>query len=256
MSLTFDKEKIIRCFKRAHTSYDDNGIIQKKVGDELVGLLSKYPEIQFKRVLEIGCCTGVMTETLCRQHPIETLFVNDLVSEFEQTVDSRISSPIRPQLEFLFGDIEKLALPEDLDLVISSSTFQWLENLGLLFNRIADSLNSNGYLVFSLFGPGTLKEFRQLTGIGLHYHQPDDLIEQLKNRFKVKKVKKREETLYFTTPHLVLKHFQATGVGGVSEYRWASKSLKKFEKEYEEQFGIAAGVPVSYVSSLVVAEKR
>lgn len=256
MSFKLDKEKIARCFRRAHASYDHHGVVQKKVGDELIDILSAYPQISYKRVLEVGCCTGVMTEALCKRFSIGTLFINDLVPEFQQTVIDRLPHDIRQNIKPLFGDIEELNLPENLDLIVSSATFQWLENLAEFFWKVAASLNENGYLVFSLFGPGTLEEFRQLTGIGLHYYELEDLIKNLEIDFELKLVKSREEKLYFSTSHQLLKHLQATGVGGVSEYRWTSKGLKKFEKEYQEQFGTVDGLPISYVSTLVVALKR
>ncbi len=139
MSLNLDKEKIARCFKRAHESYDRHGVVQKKVGDELIETLSGYPQISYNRVLEIGCCTGVMTETLCKRFSIDTLFVNDLVTEFQQIVIKRISGEIQPKLEWLFGDIERLKLPKKLDLVVSSATFLWLEDLAGFFKKVADS---------------------------------------------------------------------------------------------------------------------
>ena len=256
MSFKLNKDKVARCFRRAHASYDQHGSVQKQVSDELVGILAGYPKISYDRVLEVGCCTGVMTQELCRRFSIGTLFVNDLVSEFQQTVVKRIAGKNRPKLEWIFGDIEGCRLPENLDLVVSSSTIQWLEDLDRFFQKVAASLNDNGYLVFSLFGPGTLEEFRQLTGIGLHYCQLDEIVEKLRGSFELELVKSRKEIVYFPTPHLVLKHFQATGVGGVSEYQWTTRGLRRFERDYLEQFGTADGVPVSYVSSLVVAVKR
>jgi len=256
MSFKLDKKKIGRCFRRAHASYDEHGVVQKKIDEELVNLLAMYPQISYQRVLEVGCCTGVLTEELCKRFPVGKLFLNDLVPEFQQTVINRIDVGSSQEIVPFFGDIEQLSLPDNLDLVVSSSTFQWLEDLDAFFNKVAVSLNNNGYLVFSLFGPGTLKEFKQLTGIGLHYYEPDALVKKLEIEFELKLVKSRQEKLFFPTPYRLLKHFQATGIGGVSEYRWSSKGLKKFNKQYKEMFGTADGVPVSYVSTIFVATKR
>ncbi len=256
MRFKLDKEKIASCFRRAKSSYDYHGVVQKKVGDELVDTLSSYADISYDRVLEIGCCTGIMTETLCQRFHIGTLFVNDLVSEFQQVVFNRIPRGIRPRLEWISGDIESCPIPNNLDLVVSSATVQWLEDLTCFFKKVAESLNDNGYFVFSLFGPGTLEEFRKLTGVGLLYYELEDIIEKLEQSFVLEFVNSRQETLFFSTPHLVLKHFQATGVGGVSEYQWTTRTLREFEKEYRKRFETSDGVPVTYVSSLVVAIKR
>ncbi len=256
MSLWIDKEKIARSFRRALSSYDEQAIIQKKVSDELVDVISEYPKISFNRVLEIGCCTGMMTKGLLDQFDITTLYINDLVPEFQQAVLSRFDENVKSRIIPVFGDIETETVPDNLDLVVSSATFQWIEDLDILFGRLAGSMKKNGHLVFTQFSAGTLTEFRQLINIGLHYYGEKVLSDILGKYFSIKLMRKKKDVLYFSTPRDVLKHFQETGVGGVSEYRWTTGNLNRFAKEYTKRFGTSKGVPVTYVSTLVVAEKR
>lgn len=256
MSPRIDKEKVARCFRRAISSYDDHAVVQKKTGDDLVDLLSSYPGILFDRVLEVGCCTGMMTETLTDRFDIGTLYINDLVSEFEQTVIGRINPNKTVRIVPVFGDIETRQLPNDLDLVVSNATLQWLEEPAVFFSRLASTMKTNGYLVSSIYTYGTLKEFNEITGIGLDYYGQAELEKMLGQSFEIKEITSKKDILYFSDPMEVLKHFQATGVGGVGRLRWTTGKLSRFAKEYKHLFGTQKGVTLSYVSTNVVAVKR
>lgn len=256
MDVALDKEQIAKCFLRGQETYDSNAMVQKEVSQLLVDLLVAHPEISYARVLEIGCCIGTLTSELLSRKPVEKLYLNDLVPEFHKAVLERLPAEHAKVIIPHFGDIEKLELPQELDLVISSSTFQWLVDLKTLFRRVSLCLKSNGYFVFSLFGPGTLHEFKKLTGVGLEYTPLGKIVDMLEAYFNIDFVDTKTHVLHFETPREVLRHLQATGVGGVQKKTWTRSGLEKFEEEYIKRFGGDKGVPVSFVSSYVVASKK
>ncbi len=253
---SLDKDKVARCFLQGQHTYDEHATVQKKVSQKLVGLLNGFPQIDYNRVFEIGCCTGTMTEELLHFHEIKKLFLNDLVPDFFPIVQKKLFAKKETTIEPIFGDIEKLQFPLDLDLVISSSTFQWLTDLERFFANVANALNQNGYLVFSIFGPGTLIEFKKLTGIGLEYTSLGRMLEIMENEFVIEYADTLKDILYFETPRDVLRHLKATGVGGVSEHRWSTQGILEFEANYFQEYGSTEGVPVTFVSSLVIATKN
>ena len=258
-SARIDKKKVARSFSRGKETYDKSALIQRKVSAKLIDIFSSFPAVATNDVLEIGCCTGTLTEMLMNIRQVKRLYLNDLVPSFYEDVAIRIAgSPGFAELELIpcFGDIEEIGMPEDLDLVISSSTFQWLTDLPRLFERLAGSLTSDGVLLFSIFGPGTLYEFKELTNIGLRYASVGNIMDMLDPHFEVEFEHTVRDQLFFNTPREVLRHLQATGVGGVQEYRWTPNRLLAFEKEYGDRFGTSSGIPVTYVSSYVVASKR
>ncbi len=255
MKNTPDKTKIARSFFKGRQTYDQHARVQQKVGRKLVDMLDTYPMLRYDRVLEIGCCTGAMTEMLLAGRRIGTLYLNDLVSEFHDLVLERLGGRAAGIVP-LFGDIEDLDLPTDLDLVLSSSTFQWLVDLPGSLTRITASLKRGGCLAFSLFGPGTLTEFRQLTGVGLGYAALGNIMDLLAKDFVLQFVDSETYRLYFTSPREVLRHLRATGVGGVGEFRWTSRKLRQFEEAYIRRFGTPSGVPVTYVTSYVIGSKK
>lgn len=257
------KDRIAHCFRQAMTTYDLHATVQRDVGSRLLALVGQIPAISYERVLEIGCCTGLLTRMLCQQQQVATLFVNDLVPEFLSPVVAGIPLARRPVIQPCFGDIETVPLPEDLTLALSSSTFQWLADLPQFLHTLSLALRPEGFLAFSIFGPGTLAEFTELTGVGLAYRSPEEIAGLLEKDFILEQMVTEQNRLILPTPRDVLYHLRATGVGGVRTYRWTSSGLKRFEQEYRARFGIvgtseecAGGVPVTYVSSYCIARKK
>ncbi len=250
-----DKQRIAACFEASAATYAKSARVQKEISVQLIDFLRRYGDMHFSSVLEVGCCTGILTELLCDAVRIDTLYLNDLVDKFcvetgkftEHKVDC---------LKTLPGDIETVALPENLDLVISSSTFQWIEDLAGLLRNIHRSLKSGGYVAFSLFGPGTMVEIAEITGNSLRYHTSEALIQMVGDGFDIVCNHTEKKRIYFKTVRGVLRHIQETGVGGTGRQQWTKKKLREFESRYMTSFGSTRGVPVSYVSSFIIARKK
>jgi malonyl-ACP O-methyltransferase BioC len=256
MVMILNKERIAHCFRQAITTYDLHATVQRQVSDRLLALAGQVPAISYEQVMEIGCCTGMLTEMLCRQHRVDTLFLNDLVPDFSASVSARIPEERMPHLLPFFGDIETLPLPDDLSLAISSATFQWLADLPGFFQRLAPALREDGFLAFSIFGPGTLAEFTELTGVGLDYRSSEEIAGLLEKDFILEQMETEQNRLLLPAPRDVLHHLRATGVGGVRDYCWTKSGLRCFEREYLSRFGTPEGVPVTYVSTCFIARKK
>jgi malonyl-ACP O-methyltransferase BioC len=242
-------------FRRGMDSYDRAARVQKEVGEDLIARLAGYPRIGLRRVLEVGCGTGAVTEELCRGRRIDELWLNDLVGDCCGIAAARVAhlaGKIRP----LPGDIEELSLPAGLDLIATSSTLQWLADLPAVFAGFAAALAVHGHLVFAMFGPGTMGQIRELTGVGLHYRSEAELRGMLGRHFRVLDAGTRRYRLFFQTPRDVLRHIRQTGVGGAGVLRWTPGRLKRFESDYRHRFGMQQGMPLDYVSTYVIAFKR
>jgi len=63
---------------------------------------------------------------------------------------------------YVCGDAERLPFADNsVELIFSSSTLQWCSNLDHTFAEFNRILKPGGLLMFSTFGPDTLKELRQ-----------------------------------------------------------------------------------------------
>jgi malonyl-CoA O-methyltransferase len=256
MVFRLDKKKIAQCFRRSLLTYDEAAIVQNELAKRLLQSIRFLPQTAFQRVLEIGCCTGGLSDLLCEKKPVQILYLNDLVPDFEEVTLNRLRRHTSTQFISCFGDIESVHFPSNLSLVLSGATFQWLDDLPSFIGLLGRKLESGAYLAFSIFGPGTLKEFSSLTSVELHYYSDDAIMSFIEKDFIVEACVNYDDQLFFPSVREILNHIRATGVGGVSEYQWNKKVLKRFEKQYSAEFRCGKGLPVSYVSTCYVARRR
>ena len=241
-----DKKRVARSFARALSSYDEQAILQRRVADRLLDLLAETAAPRRPgRVLEIGCGTGLLTGRLVKRWPeVEQLFLNDLVPACGSLAASLGEGE---RVGFLAGDIEELALPPDLDLVVSSSTLHWVHDLAALLKRIGQALNPGGILAVALYGPDTLREIRSLTGQGLAYHDLAGLEQMaVEAGFSLLTATQERERLVFPSPEAVLRHLHETGVNALATGGWSRGRLQRFCRLYRDRFAVAGGVTLTY----------
>ncbi|WP_136796656.1 methyltransferase domain-containing protein [Desulfosediminicola ganghwensis] len=247
-------ERICSYFKRSIPSYEKNASVQQVVGQNLVDQLTSCSDLRQNRVLEVGCCTGSTTAMLCDSFDIRKIWVNDLVEECCSMTAERICVQVEEAIA-LPGDIESVPLPQSLDLVISSSTYQWLKDLAACFTRLEATLAEGGFFAFCMFGPGTMSQVQQLTGVGLNYPDENSIHAIVSRLFTIELIDTSHHRIYLDSPREVLRHIKNTGVGGVCGFRWTPSKLRAFETEYCSRFGADNGVPVDYAAITVIARK-
>ncbi len=251
--LVVDKERVARTFSASIDTYERCATVQTMLADCLVQQIVDYGT-EFRSGLEIGCGTGYLGRELAARIAFDSFYLNDLSPELCRYAVERFAD--RCPARILAGDIEVLDLPPSLDLVVSSSTFQWLEDLERLFIKIAAVLEKEGLFAFSLFGRGTMAEIAALSGRSLNYTDFIAVSQLLSRYFSVVWEKSVEHTLFFPSVLAVFKHIRNTGVGGLGQTRWTRAGLKIFEKEYRRQFGTEKGLPVSYCAYIFLATSK
>ncbi|WP_168379572.1 malonyl-ACP O-methyltransferase BioC [Acinetobacter cumulans] len=229
-----DKSQIKQRFSKAVLTYDQQAVVQKRICTELAGLMDQYVgKKHWHQALEIGCGTGMFTQEVLKHCSIDTLYLNDLSENIVPLQDATFLQKTHTHL--LMGDIEKQALPQNLDLVISSSALQWMSDLPQLFSKIYEALKPQGYFVFSSFGTENLREMKQLTGCGLDYFEIHLLQRFLMDcGFEFVMMKQEVQQLYFEHPRDVLQHIKATGVTATAQHRWTKSTLQQFYLDYAQ----------------------
>jgi len=239
-----DKKRVCIHFERAARTYEKKAVIQLQMAEHLLSLIDGIVSEPLHFVLEIGCCTGNLTRRLVAGFPdIEVLHVNDLVKRFAHQIQ-RID--MKGELKFLPGDIEKIRLPQQYQLILSSSTFHWLHDFSLLVEKLQRHLVPGGILAFTIYGPKNLQEIRSLTGTGLPYLSLKQIVRLLERYLEVLVAKESVETFIFTDPYEVLQHFRQTGVNSLTEGGWSRSRLKKFVTGYQQLFKSQKGVSLTY----------
>jgi len=249
-----DKRLVSESFKSSGATYESSAVIQKEISRTLIEMLHGTGTTSFPTALEIGCCTGFLTELLCSNFQIDKLYLNDIVEIFCHDTSKRLQG-LRCNTVLFEGDIESRKIPEKLDLVISSSTFQWIEDLPVLLQSIYESLIQGGILAFSIFGKGTMEEVSAIRGEGLEYISDTELLECVKDKFSILNVGHEKKQLHFQTVRGILRHIQQTGVGGIGQKKWTHSALREFEETYKRDYHTELGLPVSYSSTFVIARK-
>lgn len=204
-------------FNKKFSTYDKNALVQKDVANKLIDFLQESRVEKEKKVLEIGCGTGIFTREFVKIFSPSSLILNDIYDVQEYLKDISYD-------EFLLGDIESLELPKS-DVVVSSSVFQWVKDFPKVIEKISKSTDEVG---FSIYLDGNLEEIKEHFGVSLKYLTLDNLVEILTSLFS--KVKWKQETieLNFSTPLEALRHLKNTGVTGFD--RSTVEKIRSYKK--------------------------
>jgi malonyl-CoA O-methyltransferase len=170
-----DKLRMRRAFTRAAADYDAAAVLQREVCARMLERL-EYIKLQPKRILDAGSGTGWGSRQLAEKYPAAQIVALDIALGMLQAARSRsgwwrkLFSGAQPVLEC--GDIEALPLADSsVEMVWSNLVVQWCNDLPAAFVGLHRVLKADGLLMFSTFGPDTLKELRlAFGGVDSHNH--------------------------------------------------------------------------------------
>jgi malonyl-CoA O-methyltransferase len=155
---TISKRKVRRAFDRAADSYDDAALLQKEVCSRLLERLD-YIRLTPRMILDAGVGTGEAVTPLMKRYKKSRLIALDLSEQMLARALVHGSLLRRP--EPVCADIEQLPFRENcFDLVFSNLTLQWCNDLPITLQGLIRVLKPGGLLMFTTFGPDTLKELR------------------------------------------------------------------------------------------------
>lgn len=251
-----DQGRIRQSFRRGLQSYHRNASVQADIAARLSQMLQEQGAPgRFGAALEFGCGTGHLTRQLLQRFDIGSLVLNDLVPE--AALGLKELQPAPPQARFECGPIESLALPQDLDLIASASTVQWIPDLPALTAQLAAHLKPGGWLALSGFGR---RQFHELAALGSGAAAPSyldaaDWPAVLPEGVEILAVEQAPAVLEFGSAVALLKHLRQTGVNGQARQNWSRRRLQEFEAAYQARFGRGGQLPLTYDPVLLVARK-
>jgi malonyl-CoA O-methyltransferase len=260
------KESIRRNFARRASSYDRHADVQRFMGEELLAL-SEAALIRARRILEIGCGTGFLTQKLRQANPGAWLVAVDLDAGLINRTRERMG--FDPRVAYVVADGETW-VPGGFDLIIANSTFQWFtsprKTLGVYFHR----LNPGGVLAFATMGPDTFKELghslqeatyavysansRKIAAAD--FLGQKDWAALLKQAgFSHLQVSQQVLTLNFPTVMNFLRAIQATGATNPHPQISSPRLLKTLITTYQTTFGQNGHIPATYELIWALARK-
>lgn len=169
-----DKREVARAFGHAAGGYDAHAVLQREVVARLaerMGLMKLAPT----RILDLGCGTGQGLPVFDEHYPKAEVIALDIARPMLEAARSksrpasrlgkalqRLLPQASPPTQYICADMERLPFRQSsLDLVWSSLALQWADDPEAAFREIHRALAPHGLLMFSSFGPDTLKELRQ-----------------------------------------------------------------------------------------------
>ncbi len=172
-SYHIDKVRARASFGRAADTYDAAAILQKQVREEMLNRLDLV-KINPQVILDAGCGTGAASHALQKRFAKSQVVSLDFaLPMLQKTRSTSYQVGMLSQLKSMFGvtnqsllcaDIESLPLANaSIGFVWSNLAIQWCNDLDAVLQEFHRVLQPEGLLMFSTFGPNTLRELRIAT---------------------------------------------------------------------------------------------
>ncbi|MCP4050795.1 MAG: malonyl-ACP O-methyltransferase BioC [bacterium] len=234
-------------FSKAAVSYDRYAHIQKHLFITLLGMVLAAERLDSTaecNVLDAGCGTGVYTLNLIQSLKKASITALDLSAGMVNEAKKKLE---KLPVKFIVDDIEKVDLNDKFDLIFSNAAFQWVLNFEELIIKLKKQLSRNGVIAFSVFGPRTFSELKNVltlvvgepvTIAASSFLHKEDIQRSLQKHFS--NVEVRQEILQNTYPDLkvFLETIKRTGTRGKGfrSNLWTPGFFNEVEEIYKEMY--------------------
>lgn len=244
-----DKALLKERFRKAASSYETEAITQREIAGKLWSMTQPVIDPHnCTEILEIGCGTGFLTRNYIDLigERITLNDIYDISAKFSNTDKTR----------FLIGDAEQTEWNSSFDLILSASTIQWFCNLDTFFAKCNESLNPDGVIALSTFGPQNFIEVRESGGKSLNYMSMEELTEKFSAHFNIIAVKEETISLRFPDVRSILRHIKNTGVMGGLGSGASLRELIAFENRFKTLWMHHGYAPLTYHPVYLIGKKK
>ena len=252
-----DKTRVRAAFNRAANTYDGAAVVQAMVRDEMLSrldLVKLSPQI----ILDAGCGTGLGSRMLQQRFGGATIVSLDMA--INMLHKTRTNQPFLKRMfsqpSLLCADIEALPLAENsVELIWSNLALQWCNDLDAAFGACFNSLQPEGLLMFSTFGPDTLKELRIASSADANTHvsrfiDMHDIGDALvRAGFNAPVLDVERYTLTYDDVKAVMKDLKSIGAHNATQGRQRGLAGKGFLQnltQQYEQFRVGGKLPATF----------
>lgn len=152
-----DRGQMRRAFERAAPAYERAAWLQREIGARLLARLEVVKLVP-TRVLDLGCGSGYCARALRKRYRKAEVIGLDIAPGMLRAA-RRHDGWLR-RGRWVGGDAERLPFAAgSFDMVISNLSVQWCDP-DRVFQEVARVLRPGGLLMFTSFGPDTLRELR------------------------------------------------------------------------------------------------
>jgi malonyl-CoA O-methyltransferase len=176
-ALTVDKQLVRRAFEATAATYDAAAVLQNEVCRRMLARLD-YIKLEPALILDAGSGTGNAVAGLLARWPRARLVALDIALAMARRARARrpwwrrLLDRNGSRLAAVCGDIEQVPLATGCaGLAWSNLALQWINEPQRAFAEVHRVLAPGGLLLFSSFGPDTLKELRaSFQGVDRYTH--------------------------------------------------------------------------------------
>jgi len=199
--------KVVKEFSRYAHEYNKYNVIQKAVAEKLCTLLEKK---SYSKILDIGAGDGAVYNNLLSQNiKVKNFLALDFSQKMLEIHPS--NNNIRKLcLDFNKSNLSSHFMPNEFDMIISSSALQWSSNLSTLFKEIYPLGNE---FLFSFFTANTFKTLHRVLGIKSPILKNEEIIESLDKFFEYE-LELVEYKMDFKSVYEMLRYIKHSGVSG------------------------------------------
>ncbi len=250
------KSQIARYFDIASKTYDEAASIQQIVAEYLSKKIDKR---RYANVLELGIGSGTFTRQIVNNIQYNSYTAIDISAKMIKTAKEKFLD----NLLYIKGDIDSLPFKDNMfDLIVSSSTLQWIQKPKESIRDIIRKLKVGGDFYFSIFVDGTFKEMKSLyhlTGFGSTFPlKPADFyIDILEKSGAICQSELRTYVFKYPSVKDMLAYHKKTGARYTKNSKMVGKNqFIKFCKLYEKLYSTGDSMVKTTFSILYVWGKK
>lgn len=150
------KKRILHCFNKRAETYDESATIQAAVAERLA---KKIVHVPASSILEMGCGTGLLTKQLLPHFSKSHIHLVDIAPAMIAFCQKRFE---KESLHFSCMDGEEPKFDKKYDLIVSSMTLHWFNNIKKSIEVFKNQLLPKGRLIFSMLGKNSLFEWHDI----------------------------------------------------------------------------------------------
>lgn len=256
MAANIDRHRVRASFHRQATEYDRYAVVQCRVVEKIVGMLQSQ-QVAPERLLDVGAGTGRLLAAVTDLYPEVGATGVDLAPGMCRIAAQNLADK---RVHVVNADAEHLPFASgSFDLVLSTSTYQWLASLDRAFSEACRVLAPGGLFCFALFGERTLFELREsykgaLKGGADRSHgffgvaEVDAALQRAE--FCVESVTSELEVEWHPDVPELLRSLKRIGAGSTAPVAARGLAERRVMLEmmsaYRREFGGEEGIPATY----------
>lgn len=255
-----DKARVRASFDRAAKTYDAAAVLQAEVRQRMLDRLDLV-KLSPRLILDAGCGTGHASRALRQRFTKARIVSLDIAMGMLKQTASQDSSIKRllglSRQSEVCADIEQLPLQSaSVDILWSNLAMQWCNDLDAAFSEAHRVMQADGLLMFSTFGPDTLKELRVASAADpdhvhvsrfIDMHDIGDAI--VRAGFSAPVLDVERFTLTYDDVMAVMRDLKAIGAHNAADGRARGLLGKGFLQQLTqnyEQFRIGGKLPATF----------